>query len=36
MSGTALFRVAEPGEALSPLDLALAVERHATIKLRTE
>ena len=35
-SGTALIRVADNGEGMGPEDLALAVERHATSKLRNE
>lgn len=35
-SGTALIRVADNGAGMEPEDLALAVERHATSKLRTE
>ena len=35
-SGTALIRVADNGEGMGPEDLALAVERHATSKLRDE
>ena len=35
-SGTALIRVTDNGEGMGPEDLALAVERHATSKLRTE
>jgi DNA mismatch repair protein MutL len=35
-SGTALIRVADNGEGMAPDDLALAVERHSTSKLREE
>ncbi len=35
-SGTALIRVADNGEGMGPEDLTLAVERHATSKLRDE
>jgi len=35
-SGTALIRVADNGEGMGPEDLALALERHATSKLRNE
>lgn len=35
-SGTALIRVTDNGEGMAPEDLALAVERHATSKLRSE
>ena len=35
-SGTVLIRVADNGEGMTPDDLAVAVERHATSKLRTE
>lgn len=35
-SGSALIRVADNGEGMSPQDLALAVERHATSKLRED
>jgi DNA mismatch repair protein MutL len=35
-SGTALVGVADNGEGMGPEDLALAVERHATSKLRSE
>ena len=35
-SGTALIRVTDNGVGMEPEDLALAVERHATSKLRTE
>src|SRR5262249_55526523 len=35
-SGTTLIRVADNGEGMTPEDLAVAVERHATSKLRTE
>ena len=35
-SGTALIRVADNGEGMGPEDLTLAVERHATSKLRNE
>ena len=33
-SGTALIRVADNGEGMGPEDLTVAVERHATSKLR--
>jgi DNA mismatch repair protein MutL len=35
-SGTALIRVADNGEGMAPEDLALAVERHATSKLKKD
>ncbi len=35
-SGTALIRVSDNGAGMTPEDLAVAVERHATSKLRTE
>jgi DNA mismatch repair protein MutL len=35
-SGTTLIRVTDNGEGMGPEDLALAVERHATSKLRNE
>jgi DNA mismatch repair protein MutL len=35
-SGTVLIRVADNGEGMGPEDLTLAVERHATSKLRNE
>ena len=35
-SGTTLIRVADNGEGMGPEDLTLAVERHATSKLRDE
>jgi DNA mismatch repair protein MutL len=35
-SGTRLIRVTDNGEGMGPEDLALAVERHATSKLRNE
>ena len=35
-SGTALIRVTDNGSGMEPEDLALAVERHATSKLRIE
>ena len=35
-SGTALIRVADNGEGMSPEDLTVAVERHATSKLKDE
>lgn len=35
-SGTALIRVADNGEGMGPEDLTVAVERHATSKLRDE
>src|SRR6516165_1084332 len=35
-SGTALIGVADNGEGMGPEDLTLAVERHATSKLRDE
>ena len=35
-SGTALIRVADNGEGMGPEDLTVAVERHATSKLREE
>jgi DNA mismatch repair protein MutL len=35
-SGTTLIRVADNGEGMEPEDLALAVERHATSKLKDE
>jgi DNA mismatch repair protein MutL len=35
-SGTSLIRVSDNGEGMAPEDLALAVERHSTSKLRTE
>ena len=35
-SGTALIRVADNGEGMGPDDLALAVERHSTSKLKEE
>jgi DNA mismatch repair protein MutL len=35
-SGTTLIRVTDNGAGMEPEDLALAVERHATSKLRTE
>src|SRR4029453_4183126 len=35
-SGSAPIRVADNGEGMGPEDLALAVERHATSKLRNE
>jgi DNA mismatch repair protein MutL len=35
-SGTVLIRVADNGQGMTPEDLAVAVERHATSKLRTE
>jgi len=35
-SGTMLIRVTDNGEGMGPEDLALAVERHATSKLRNE
>ena len=35
-SGTALIRVADNGDGMGPEDLSLAVERHATSKLRDE
>ena len=35
-SGTALIRVADNGEGMGPDDLALAVERHPTRKLKEE
>jgi DNA mismatch repair protein MutL len=35
-SGTAAIRVTDNGEGMSPEDLALAVERHATSKLRED
>jgi DNA mismatch repair protein MutL len=35
-SGTAAIRVTDNGEGMSPDDLALAVERHATSKLRED
>ena len=33
-SGTAVIRITDNGEGMTPEDLALAVERHATSKLR--
>ena len=35
-SGTALIRVTDNGEGMGPEDLSLAVQRHATSKLRNE
>jgi DNA mismatch repair protein MutL len=35
-SGTALIRVTDNGEGMAPEDLALAVERHATSKLKDD
>ena len=35
-SGTSLIRVADNGEGMAPDDLALAVERHSTSKLKEE
>jgi DNA mismatch repair protein MutL len=35
-SGTALIRVTDNGEGMEPEDLVLAVERHATSKLKTD
>ena len=35
-SGTSLIRVTDNGEGMAPEDLALAVERHSTSKLRDE
>jgi DNA mismatch repair protein MutL len=35
-SGTSLIRVSDNGEGMAPEDMALAVERHSTSKLRTE
>ena len=35
-SGTSLIRVADNGEGMAPDDLALAVERHSTSKLRED
>jgi DNA mismatch repair protein MutL len=35
-SGTALIRVTDNGEGMGPEDLALAVERHATSKLKSD
>ncbi len=35
-SGTALIRVTDNGQGMTPEDLALAVERHSTSKLRDE
>ena len=35
-SGTAMIRITDNGEGMTPEDLALAVERHATSKLKED